>query len=237
MQQYPPPLREHPAGVDPGGPSRPRRTRGLGASLVALLALGAVVVVLAACGAAAQSPGVATLNDPSAAPSGSPSASVDPEEAMQAFASCMRDHGVKIDVGPVDKIGGTTGSTGNGDGGGNVQINGSGTDKHKFDEAQKACGSLLPRGGTNGGPQPMDQETQDKLLAFSKCMREHGIDMPDPVFTDGGATVQIGGDGDNGPKIDPESSKFKAAQTACSSLLPNKGGGPVTGTGPTQAKP
>jgi hypothetical protein len=234
MHQYPPPLRGHPADIG-RRPTRPGRTRTAVASVPALLALAALVVILAACGAAGQTPGVAPLNDPSAAPSGSPAASVDPEEAMQAFASCMRDHGVQIEVGPVDQIGGTT--TGGGDGGGkNIEINGSGADKEKFDAAQKACNSLLPKGGTNGGPQPMDQETQDKLLAFSACMRDHGIDMPDPVFTDGGASVQIGGDGDNGPKIDPESSEFKAAQTACSDLLPNKGAfGPATG--PSQAKP
>src|SRR5207253_2334340 len=33
------------------------------------------------------------------------------------------------------------------------------------------------------------------MLAFARCMREHGIDMPDPDTSGGGGMVNIGGDG------------------------------------------
>jgi hypothetical protein len=50
-------------------------------------------------------------------------------------------------------------------------------------------------------------------------MRDHGIDFPDPQF--GSGSVQIGG-GD-GPKFDPSSEEFQAAQEACGDLLPGDG--------------
>ena len=31
------------------------------------------------------------------------------------------------------------------------------------------------------------QEMQDAALAFARCMRQHGVDMPDPTFTDNGS--------------------------------------------------
>jgi hypothetical protein len=66
------------------------------------------------------------------------------------------------------------------------------------------------------------------MLAFAECMREHGIDFPDPQF-DGGA-VMVGG-----PGIDPEDPEFQAAQEACGELLPGRPGsaadGPATRAG------
>ena len=62
---------------------------------------------------------------------------------------------------------------------------------------------------------------QEQALEFSKCMREHGIDMPDPQFsTDGGGfNVSIGSDGrrtvDDVPLIDFNSDEFKEASEAC----------------------
>ena len=70
------------------------------------------------------------------------------------------------------------------------------------------------------------------MLAFSACMREHGIDMPDPKFENGGATVDLGGPGGDGPQIDPNSQAFKDAEEACKSLMPEGKGGPGGGAGP-----
>jgi hypothetical protein len=54
-------------------------------------------------------------------------------------------------------------------------------------------------------------------LAFSQCMRQHGItNFPDPG-SNGGITVN-GGIG-----LDPNNPKFLAASEACKSLLPNGG--------------
>jgi hypothetical protein len=61
----------------------------------------------------------------------------------------------------------------------------------------------------------MTPEQQDAMLAFAKCMRDHGVDMPDPEFgTSGGPAIQIGGDG-----IAFDSPTFKAADEACRSIV------------------
>jgi len=214
------------------------RQRRASAALLGTLFL----VVLAACtgGGAAPSDDVATLVDPSASPSGSPAASQDPEEAMQAFAACMREHGVDMQVSSAGKgelSGGNKVVDGNSSGGGGPKT-GAGTDKGKaeFEAANKACAKLLPQGGMNTPGGKMDAEMEQKLLDFSKCMRDHGVPMPDPKFENGGATVQIGGPNDEGSNVDPSSQEFKDAEKACESILPKLEGG---GAGPaTQgAKP
>jgi hypothetical protein len=55
------------------------------------------------------------------------------------------------------------------------------------------------------------------MLKYAQCMRDHGVDMPDPD-PNGGLSIQIGA-GDK--------AKFGAAQEACKSMLPN-GGVPPT---------
>ena len=35
---------------------------------------------------------------------------------------------------------------------------------------------------------------QEEMLAFAECMREHGIDMPDPVFSEDGRVEAQSGD-------------------------------------------
>jgi hypothetical protein len=63
-------------------------------------------------------------------------------------------------------------------------------------------------------------DPQEAFLAFAKCMRDHGIDMPDPQFSgdDGGFNVSIGspdGGADDAPMIDFNSDEFKEANEAC----------------------
>jgi hypothetical protein len=54
---------------------------------------------------------------------------------------------------------------------------------------------------------PPSAEELDKMRQQAKCMREHGIDMPDPDPTGKGG-VSLGG-----PADDP--AKFEAAAKAC----------------------
>jgi hypothetical protein len=203
--------------------------------------LGALMLILVACSSAAPPAGVATLDNPAAssAPNASPSASLDPEAAMEAFNDCMRDHGVDIQATIISK--GETGPAGGGPVTNIAKDPATGTrgtkiDKDTFVAAQRACESLLPQGGVNGGNAQIDPAFEQKLLDFAKCMRDHGVDMPDPQFSSsgGGGRVTIGlpADGDDGdaPRIDPESKTFQDAQAACSSILPEKfgNGGPTT---------
>jgi hypothetical protein len=179
---------------------RPVRLR---VGLVATLAV--LGVALAAC-AGQHGSGVATANggkNSKAKPSAS--ASVDPAEKALKFAECMRAHGVDIKV-ATETGGGVTvqGSAGPGAGA---------PDRAKLEAAQEACRVFAPNGGDIPKPNAQQLEQERK---FAVCMRAHGIDIPDPDPNRGGITVQESG----GPRMDPSSPKFKAAQEACRNLLP-----------------
>jgi hypothetical protein len=189
------------------------------------LAVFAVVALVAACSGGAAGPSVASLDDPasSGSPGASPAASaMTPQDAALAYARCMRENGVDM---PDPQV--TTGS------GGEVKIDqqgGAPVSKEKMMAADSKCHQFMAAAAPNGQGPAMSVEDQDKVLAFAKCMREHGIDMPDPDFSGGGFTIRVEGNpesGGTGPKEDP---KFKEAETACASLLPGKGGagGPTT---------
>ena len=58
--------------------------------------------------------------------------------------------------------------------------------------AMEECQPLLEnaRGAIEMDPE-QEAEMREQMLEFTECMREQGIDMPDPVFSDdGGFTVQ-----------------------------------------------
>ena len=196
-----------------------------------------LLLTMAACSANAAAPdGVATLESaaPGAESSAEPSASLDPEAAQLAFAECMRDHG--IDMPDPETSGGA--------GGGAVRIGGGGEDRDEFQAAMEDCDHFLEQAGAFRGE--MDPEMLDRMVEFAQCMREHGIDMPDPN-ADGGIMIQRNDNGSatngNGVNIDPESEEFQAAQEACRPILGDDFGprtdsrGPG-GTGPSvQAAP
>jgi hypothetical protein len=77
----------------------------------------------------------------------------------------------------------------------------------------------------------------NKFLAFSACMRSHGIrDFPDPQQGSGGIRLNLGANGGSSD-LNPQSSTFQAAQQACQSLIP--AGGPDAGSkaDPTKIEP
>ncbi|MDJ0466216.1 hypothetical protein [Streptomyces sp. H27-C3] len=82
------------------------------------------------------------------------------------------------------------------------------------DEMQKAlkdCGVQDTSGGAGAGDsggQGISQAEKDKYLAYAKCMRKEGIDMPDPKFVDG--QVQSGTMPDQ-----PDRSKYIKADKVC----------------------
>jgi hypothetical protein len=91
----------------------------------------------------------------------------------------------------------------------------------KFRAAQQACRKVLPNGG-----QPSPQQiakAQKAALAFSACMRKHGLkDFPDPSFKGGGVSLSLRGG--PGSDLDPQSPLFQKAQAACQAILPGKFG-------------
>jgi len=225
-------MRLHPPIVHPGRAS----------ALVAALAL---VIGLAACGASSPGSGVVSLTGASASPgaSAAPSASVDPEEAMLAFTKCMKEHGVDVQV--ATAVDGSTGggvhvSGGDSSAGTEVQPATGPVDPKAAQAADEACRHLLPAGGMGDPNATMDPTQADQLLKFAQCMRDHGVDYPDPQFSGNSVSIQVGG-GENGAgNIDPNSEVFKTAQETCAKDLP--GGGPFviggsgsssgSGTGP-----
>ncbi|WP_433053011.1 hypothetical protein [Dactylosporangium sp. CS-033363] len=151
-------------------------------------------LLLFGCSSAPSGPSVATADGGTAKPSAS--AAPDKAEANRQFAKCMREHGVDVpDPGPD----------------GSIQFNpdAAGGDRSKAVAAASACQQYLPNGGTleNLSPDQLEQ-----ARAFAKCMREHGIDMPDPDPNTGVSAILNSG-------IDFNSQAFKDAASSCKSLV------------------
>jgi hypothetical protein len=74
--------------------------------------------------------------------------------------------------------------------------------------AVTGCGAQDPTSSAAGSRRGPDAATKKAMLQFAQCMREHGVDMPDPQFSGGRVTMQqVGGTGS------PQ--KMQAAQKAC----------------------
>jgi hypothetical protein len=148
-------------------------------------------LLLAACSSAPKGPSVASAASGTAKPSAS--ATVDKAEANRRFAQCMREHGVDMpDPGPD----------------GNLQFDGgAGGDRNKTVAAASACQQNLPGGGTL---QNLSPEQLEQGRAFAKCMREHGVDMPDPD-PDTGISALL--------KMDFNSPAFQSAMEACKGVV------------------
>ncbi|MDE3190403.1 MAG: hypothetical protein KGL94_06250 [Acidobacteriota bacterium] len=192
----------------------------------------AFALLAAGCGGGGKSPGVATLASgvtapatttsqsgpglgvkPFAGPAGGSAGgqfrlSMNTGSAAngEKFSVCMRKHGVPNYPDP--------------NGQGVITIDsGMGIDPGSpaFQSAQAACRKVLPNGGLPTPAQIAKQQRQ--LLAFSACMRAHGVkDFPDP--SNGGLRVVV----HPGSDLDPTSPTFQKAKQACRKNMPFKGG-------------
>ncbi len=155
------------------GQGRPPRPGTTSAGIVAL----AVLTLLAgACSPRPKSPAVAgsglTTTTQGASSPGRQGAAALVE--MTAYSKCMRAHGISDFPDPTPGPGGK---------GGSFQIDaGPGSDLNpnnpRNEEANKACQSLLPDGGTASAPSSAQLAAEVKLAA---CMRTHGFPaFPDP---------------------------------------------------------
>jgi len=148
-----------------------------------------------------------------AEPSSNGGSAADRETKMQdaalKYARCMRENGVDM---PDPKM----------EGGGIRMTSPKGVSPSKMGAADKACRKILEAVKPPEMSEAEQKEFRTAALANARCMREHGIDFPDPTFgKNGEASVRIG----RGSGIDPESAKFKAAQKACESTMPKPPGG------------
>ncbi len=180
---------------------KPRPGRWAPPQSVSLMATSAILCVAAvACGEVGNDPGVASLGGAADGASPGGEGKKDSEEQLLAFAKCMREQGIDFPD-PVD------------DGTGLVRFGPEGDfDPQKLQDAHGECAPLLP---DEGGE--LDPETaaalQDAMVEYAACMRDQGIDMPDP--TDGGLLI----DAREGDSLDPASPEFKAADRACNHIL------------------
>ena len=92
-----------------------------------------------------------------------------------------------------------------------------GTDVASIDgDAAVAADEGADEGGGSTGPD--SQEFQDAMLDYAECMRDHGIDMPDPELDGGGGFSQVVPRGEAGGPDGP-SEEFQAADEACRSII------------------
>jgi hypothetical protein len=184
------------------------------AAVLALLLL-AVAAVASGCGStSSEDGGVAALDNASDTTSETEegdNANEDPEEAALAWAKCMRKHGVDVPDPQFDNGRLTIRAGARGRRLDNIE-------SEKFQKAQEECGEPF---GRSGGPPISDEEReelQEAMLAFAKCMREHGVDMPDPEFSGQGGGVQFRAGGPGGG-VDPNGATFRKAEEACGDIL------------------
>jgi hypothetical protein len=164
--------------------------------IVPLLVAVAATASLVACGAE---------NDPSK-PASAQTQEAKNRKAMLDFARCMREHGVDM---PDPQFSG-----------GRVTQRMKGGNPEQMRAAEKACEKYRAQVKAPEMSASEKAEFKKAALANARCMREHGIDFPDPQFdADGGAQVRID------KRLNPEGAKFQAAQKACEKTMPK---GPST---------
>jgi hypothetical protein len=128
------------------------------------------------------------------------------EEAGLEFAHCMRAHGIEVEDPKPDQ---------------NIEIGGNPNDP-ATKKAEAACNGKLDKVAQETPPEE-DEEFKEGWLAFAQCVREQGIDMPDPQFLGPGQVhLSIAG-------IDTSSPAFEAAREACDDIVPEESGPTVGG--------
>ena len=166
--------------------------------IVSLLVALAATLFLVACGAE---------EDPSK-PASAQTQEAKNRKAMLDLARCMRENGVDM---PDPEFNG-----------GRVTQRMKGGNPDKMRAAEKACEKYRSQIKAPEMSASEKEEFKKAALANARCMREHGIDFPDPVFDpNGGARVRID------KRLNPEGAKFQAAQKACEKTMPD---GPSTST-------
>ncbi len=140
----------------------------------------------------------------------------DPEvqDAFVRYSRCMREHGIDM------PDPGAEGQT-------RIEID----DPDAWEEAEEECRPIIEE--VVGTFEPPSEEEQARMreqaLEFSKCMREHGVDMPDPQFGENGeVSISAGAEEGDSPGPGPMDDDFQAAAEECG----GPGGGIFTSAEP-----
>ena len=181
---------------------------------LAAIALVVMALLAASCSSSDDTAQVASLETTTSALPGTETQETDTlaetEAAMLAFTQCLRDQGIEIDDPTIDADG-------------NVQLPPitlefeavEGEDPEEamadLDELMGACDEHL-EGITTTADAPDMTGIEDDFLAYAQCMRDNGVDMPDPDFSSGGGMIELGA-GDE--------AEFEAADAACRHHISN----------------
>jgi hypothetical protein len=133
------------------------------------------------------------------------------EEVILEFSQCMRDNGAEDFedpiIGPDGEIEFQFGGQGQG----------TSEDRETMRSAFEACQDTL--GGFAFGPGSIDRaEIEDTLYEFAVCMREEGIDVPDPDFSNL-LSEEGGRGGPFGDAFDADDPEVLAAIEVCSEVF------------------
>jgi hypothetical protein len=156
------------------------------------ISLVAAALLPAACGD--DDSGDATAADPRA----------EFREAAVDYAQCMRENGVDMPDPDPNAPG--------------IQLRSPpGTDRATMERAQEACQEILDKARPPELSAEEQSEFRERALEQAQCMREHGIDMPDPTFDGGGVRMQL-------PPGSREDPAFQEAVEECMQQLGGSGG-------------
>jgi hypothetical protein len=151
----------------------------------------------------------------------------DPQQAMLDYSECMRDHGIDMPDPQFEEGGGgfiVNGGPGSEDEGGPSFD----PESEEFQAADEECSPILDDAVSQIEIDPeQEAEMREQMLAFAECMREHGIDMPDPTFDDNGRVTARVGSEDGSVPMDQD-----AMQEAAQACQEEVGGPMVFGGGP-----
>ncbi|MEJ7844585.1 MAG: hypothetical protein WKF93_02995 [Acidimicrobiales bacterium] len=130
------------------------------------------------------------------------------QDAMVDFAECMRGEGIDF---PDPQIEGEEGD--------GIVTNAENlveADLEALEAANEVCSPILEEASRSLPEIDPEQraEMEEQSLAFAECMREQGIDFPDPVFSDDGGDMTVSSS-EEGGAFDPHDEDFAAAAEEC----------------------
>jgi hypothetical protein len=213
--------------------NRTRRVSLATAMTVALLLLASLG--LAACGGSSSSS--TTSNAAATSSTGATGATARGAGRFQALRECLQKNGITLPKRtPGQRPRGGTGGggfLGGGAGGAGGPQLPKGVSRAQYEAAIKKCGggAFAGAGGRVSSP-----AAKQALAKFATCMRQNGVNVPEPNTSGGGPIF-------NSKGLDTSSPQFKAAEAKCQSDLqgafqrgrggrpPGAGGGAAGGTG------
>jgi len=144
-----------------------------------IVVLAGVFALAAACGSAGDDGNdVASVSGKDSGQQQPDEPKLSDEDLQREFAKCMREHGVDIpDPKPGEGV--------------SLPAMPAGEDDSVQGKALEACEKYLPNGGEM---KPPTAEELDEMREQAQCLRDHGLNVPDPTEQNPGLAVPMEGD-------------------------------------------